>query len=585
MQTNGNPVSAPRRAVGRAVVPSARLPAPVSNPIPVPSWFPGPGLTSAPDPIRPPEPPPVPGRVWGRATVLPPEPELEPGPVPEPEPEPAGTIARGTRFKLALLWSYVVSTGMYVNTALITFILAAILGPEEFGLLWMALVWITLGQILLQHGPTMAVIQQENITERHLDAAFWTTMIGAVIFTVLLAAAAPLWAAFTDLPELLPISLALCAIIPMYALNVIPEAVLRRQMRMKGIAIRYLAAGVISGVTAIACAVAGLGVWSLVVQQVGLTLIVTVTLWALIPWRPRLRRFGQELRDIRGTSAKTLLGAAGDFVVSRADILLMGPIFGPVVVGLFRFAVRIPEMVIDLTARGLRNMALPDLARRADDPAALADRLARLVRIAAVLSIPGLGVVVAAAEPFVLFIGAQWADAAPPLRLLCIAAAVQIVSALFMPALQAAQRPGLPAMMTWVSAALMTGAILVAAQVTAGSGIMDQLLAVATALIGVHTVLALVTGYLVFGRVLRISALPTLLAVVPSLLAALGAAAAGWAVLRLVGDGPPVLVQLLLTGTVATLVAGGLVLALDGQARIWLGMAVRKVRARRVGAA
>jgi PST family polysaccharide transporter len=491
------------------------------------------------------------------------------------------TIARGTRFKPALLWSYVVSTGMYVITALITFVLAAILGPEEYGLLWMALVWVTLAQILLQHGPTMAVIQHEHITDEHLDAAFWSTMIGALAFTVVLAVAAPLWAAFNGVPELTPILLALTPIVPLYALNVIPEAVQRRQMELRGIALRYLTAGLVSGVVAIGCALAGMGVWALVVQQVTLTVIATVLLWLMISWRPRLRPFAQGLRDIRGTSAKTLFGALGDFVVMRADVLLMGVFFGPVVVGLFRFAVRVPEMVVDLTARGLRNVSLPDLARHSDDPAALASRLGRLIRAGAVLSIPALGVAAAATEPFVLFIGDQWAEAVSPMRLLCLASAITIVGALFVPTLQAAQRPGLPAIMTWVSAGLMTGAIFLAARLSTDSGTVDQLLAVAWAMVAVHSVLALVMGYLVFGRVLRVSAWPAIRATIPSVLAGVAALLAGDAVLGLSGSETPLIVRFVVTAGAAGVVAGAVLLSLDREARRWLRMGAHKLGVRR----
>lgn len=488
------------------------------------------------------------------------------------------TIERGTRFKPALLWSYVVSTGMYVITAIITFVLAAILGPEEYGLLWMALVWVTLAQILLQHGPTMAVIQQEQITDDHLDAAFWSTVIGALVFTVVLAVAAPLWAAFNGVPELTPILLALTPIIPLYALNVIPEAVQRRQMDLRGIALRYLTAGLVSGLLAIGCAVAGMGVWALVVQQVSMTAIATVLLWLMISWRPRLRRFAKELRDIRGTSTKTLLGAVGDFVVMRADVLLMGAFFGPVVVGLFRFAVRLPEMVVDLTARGLRNVSLPDLARHSEDPAALADRLGRLMRAGAVLSIPALGIAAATTEPFVLIIGDQWAEAVSPMRLLCLASGLTIVGALFVPTLQAAQRPGLPAIMTWVSAGCMTGGIFLAARLSTGAGTVDQLMAVAWAMVAVHSVLAVVMGYLVFGRVLRVSAWPAVRATIPSVLAGVAAVLAGAAVPELAGRDLPLVVWFLLTGAVSGAVAAAVLLGLDAEARRWLRMAVQKLR-------
>ena len=496
-----------------------------------------------------------------------------------------GQIGRGTRFKPALVWSYVLTTGMYGITALMTFVLAALLGPREFGILWMAIVWVTLAQILLQHGPTMAVLQHEDITDRHLNAAFWSTMAGALLYTGLLAAAAPLWAAVNRVPELTVVCLALTSIVPMYALNVIPEAVLRRRMQMRSVAVRYLSSGLIAGLAGVACALAGLGVWALVVQQVGATLLTTVLLWVVTPWRPRLGRFGRELRDIRGTSLKTLAGAAGSFVAVRADVLVMGAFFGPVVVGLFRFAVRFPEMLVDVTGRGLQTISLPELARRSDDPQALAARLRRLLHGAAVLSVPGLGVVAGTAEPLVLLVGDQWAEAVTPLRLLCVVSALGVLSALLSVALQAAQRPGLPAAVTWLNAPASIAAIYLAAVLSAGRGTAGQLLAVALAVLLVQAPLAGLLGYLTYGRVLRVSAWPTVLATAPSLLAGAAAAAAGAAVPALVGPGPGRVATRVLATAVAGAVAGGLLLALDREVQSSLRRLVGRVGGRATAAA
>lgn len=483
---------------------------------------------------------------------------------------PDATISRGTRFKPALLWSYILSTGTYAITAIMTFILAAILGPHEFGVLWMAIVWVTLAQILLQHGPTMAVIQHEKITDRHLDAAFWSTISGALVFTAVFAATAPLWAAINRLPELTPVCLALAPIVPLYALNVIPEALLRRRMQLRGIALRYLTAGLISGVAGVACAIAGLGVWALVVQQVGMTALSTVMLWLVSPWRPRLRPVWRELREIRGTSIKTLVGGVGDFISMRVDVLLMGVLFGPVVVGLFRFAVRFPEMVVDVTARGLQTVSLPDLARHSEDREALAARLARLVHAGAVFSVPALGILAAAAEPLVLIIGEQWADAVQPLRVLCLVSVLMLLHSLLGAAMQAAQRPGLPAVMTWITAASTGVAILAAALASAGASTVDRLMAVASAMLAVQLPLVGVLGYLTFRRVLRVPAWPTIRAAIPSVLAAGAAVAVGFSVSPVASDYGPI-VGFGWTATVAGVCAALVLLALDREARSWLG--------------
>jgi PST family polysaccharide transporter len=505
--------------------------------------------------------------------------ELSPaGAVAEPELAAGGRIDRGSGFRPALLWSYILSTGTYAITALMTFILAAILGPHEFGVLWMAVVWVTLAQILLQHGPTMAVIQHQNITDRHLDAAFWSTMGGALLFTALLAATAPLWAAVNRLPELTPVCLALAPIVPLYALNVIPEALLRRRLQLRGIALRYLTAGLVAGLAGVACALAGLGVWALVVQQVGMTLLASIMLWAVTPWRPRFRPVRRELREIRGTSVKTLAGGVAVFVSLRIDVLLMGVLFGPVVVGLFRFAVRFPEMVVDVTARGLQTVSLPDLARHSEDPGALAARLRRLVHAGVVFSVPALGVLAAAAEPLVLIIGAQWAESVQPLRLLCLVSVFLLLHSLLGAALQAAQRPGLPAAMTWVTALVTAAAILAAALASTGASTSQKLLTVASAVLLVQLPLTALLGYLTFRRVLHVSAWPTVRAAIPSLLAAGAALVVGVTVEALPELAP--VVQFLLTAAAAGAASAIVLLSLDREARSWLTGGLRRLRSR-----
>jgi O-antigen/teichoic acid export membrane protein len=254
----------------------------------------------------------------------------------------------------------------------------------------------------------------------------------------------------------------------------------------------------------------------------------------------------------------------------------MGVLFGPVVVGLFRFAVRFPEMVVDVTARGLQTVSLPDLARHSEDPAALAARLGRLVHAGVVFSVPGLGVLAAAAEPLVLIIGDQWAESVQPLRLLCLVSVFLLLQSLFGAGLQAAQRPGLPAAMTWVTALATAAAILAAALGTAGGSISEQLLAVASAVLLVQLPLTGVLGYLTFRRVLHVPAWPTVRAAVPSLLAAGAAVLVGLAIPPLPELTP--VVRFLLTATAAGAAAGIVLLSLDREARSWLTSGLQRLR-------
>lgn len=497
-------------------------------------------------------------------------------------PDSAPVLERGdTRLGNALKWSYLFTTGGYAITAILTFVLAAILSPREFGVLTMALVWVSLALVLLQHGPTVAVIQQDDITEDHANAAFWATMAGAVGFCLIFAAIAPIWAAVNGLPELTPVCLALTPMVLITALNVIPDALQRRRMQMRGIAIRVLTANLTGGIAGVTCAVAGLGVWSLVVQQVSTPAVYGTMLWLMTGWRPRFRGpIRQQLRDIRNTSLHTYAGAFGSFLSSRTDVVLMGLFFGPVVIGLYRFAARFAEMVVDLTARGLHQVSLPHLARHGSDKDGFARELGRLMHGVAVLAYPMLGIVAGVAEPLVLFIGDQWAEAAEPLRLLCIVSAIVVLAALFEPAMQAAQRPGVTAVFAWTTTIASGVAIFLAARVSINGGTSQQLMAAAWSMLAVQAGIVLVMGYVIFRRVLRVPMAPVLVAGVPGTLSGVVAAFASAGAYALVDPALNKFFALAVSGTAGVLVAGTVLLALDREVRARVFRIARRLRGR-----
>src|SRR5690606_23294487 len=207
--------------------------------------------------------------------------------------------------------------------------------------------------------------------------------------------------------------------------------VLRRRMQMRGIAVRVMLANVGGGLTAIGCALAGMGVWALIAQQLVWPALYAAMLWPIAGWRPRRGPIRAPLRDMRRTSLQTYGGAVGSYLSSRVDVVLMGTLFGPVVIGLWRFAQRLSELANELTSGGLRLVSLPHLARHGEDTTQLERELSRLVYGAALLTFPALGIIAGVAHPIVLFIGDQWAFAAGPLRVLCVTAAVATIGTIF----------------------------------------------------------------------------------------------------------------------------------------------------------
>lgn len=60
-----------------------------------------------------------------------------------------------------------------------TYVLAAILGPHEFGLVALGLAFVELVQVVVQQGSSTAPVQRERLEQEHLDAAFGRASGGA----------------------------------------------------------------------------------------------------------------------------------------------------------------------------------------------------------------------------------------------------------------------------------------------------------------------------------------------------------------------------------------------------------------------
>jgi PST family polysaccharide transporter len=469
----------------------------------------------------------------------------------------------------AVVWSYVLTLGRFTTTALVTFVMAAYLSPRAYGVMALAMVWVTFAQSLALHGPVQAVIQRKEITDRHFDAAFWTTLGGSTVLAGIFAAAAPIWASLNGAPELTTVCLWLAPSIVLNALIVVPDAIMQRNLLFKRLSMRVLIGGLISGVVGVTAAVAGAGVWALVAQQITQTSVSAILVWVAVPWRPRRGPILQALRDIRSYSLHSVSGFFANFFATRSDALLMGTYFGPVAIGYYRFAIRLTSTVNDAATGGLSQLSLPHLSRYAADRKAFAEQLGRVMHGGSLIALPAFGILIPCSRDLLAFIGPQWAESRPALIVLCVAGTCIGVGTILGAAIQAAGRPGIIAAMGWTQA-VITGTALVTIGIHYRHGAQTtQVFAIALAYM-VLAILDLIASVIIAFRViLKQPAWPAVVPSLPALFASLVAIAAGFAVDRLSWvDSAAPFVGLVIIGLCSGVAAAAVLLAFDRDVRV-----------------
>ncbi|MEV4626240.1 lipopolysaccharide biosynthesis protein [Micromonospora sp. NPDC049523] len=483
------------------------------------------------------------------------------------------------RVRSAIGWSYLLTAGRVGSSIVVTFLLAKLLGPNEFGLVAMATVFITIAQTIIQQGLVSAIVQRDKLTPEHLDAAFGVTLLAGLGVGALTALLSPLWSLVNGDPDgLTAVCLALSPLVLLQGLAIVPEAVLRRELQFRSVAIRTLLAAAISGIVGISLALAGAGIWALVAQQLATSVVSLIVLWTVCPWRPSRRPRLGAIRDLWAFSAHSANAGLGLMLSSKADIIFTGIFFGPVATGIYRLAARLPDMLVDVTVRSLQQVALPSLSRLQEDRRLFAVHLTKLQHLGAIAGLPVLGVLAATASPLVGFLGPDWAGTEIPLRLLCLFGVINVYGVLLGPALQAIGQPAKLAAILWTRGILGVATLAAVGTLLDGRNDVTEASAVAIAGIGMQLVVNAVSIWVTVRQAIGASVIRFLAPTLPALLAAGGAALTPLATDRIGVDDLHPLLGVFVLGAAAGLVAATLLLSTDRRARQLIFTRLRRPR-------
>jgi PST family polysaccharide transporter len=416
-----------------------------------------------------------------------------------------------TSIRRPLAWSAAMSWGQRGLTSVFTFVIAALLGPHDFGIVAMALVFVNIVEGILEQGIGTALIQRRNLEDDHLHSAFWLNVAWSFVLIAGCIAISGPWAELMDEPELAEVIKVLSVTILMGGLAIVQLSLLARRLEFKKLALRANVAALCGGLTGITLAALGEGVWALVGQQLCTSFIALVLAWPLGRYVPRMRFSARHTKEILSFSAPVFLANMGGLVSRRADVLLMGVFFSSATVGIYRLADRFVDLVLEVTMQPVGAVALPHFSRLRFDPDALRAGVATCMRVAAVAVIPAMFVLAGSSDELLDVMGESWDGLATTISLLCIAGVVKAVALFTAPLLFALDHPRLRAAIVWGLAAVSAAAVVIAGSILEGSDLEDVLRGMAGSRALVYVLVFLPVSILVitrmaglpFGRILR----------------------------------------------------------------------------------
>ena len=311
----------------------------------------------------------------------------------------------------------------------ISVLLARLLTPEAFGLVGMIVVFTGFASLFADAGFGAALVQREEIEERHLSSVFWLQAGLGILLTLMLAAIAPLVAQFYGEPVLEVLTMFVAIQFTIESLGTVQTALFRRKMDFKKITIVKLVATVVSGGVAIDLALLDYGVWSLVWQTVLNTTADVAAVWILSSWYPQFLFRRSAIRELLSYSGNLLGFNAINYWTRNSDDLLIGRYVGSAGLGIYNRAYETMMLPIYLIRGIIGEVMFPTLSRLQKDVDHVRRVYLRATRTIGFISIPMMCGLMVVAESFVLALfGPKWEAVVPVLRVLCLIGIKQPVS-------------------------------------------------------------------------------------------------------------------------------------------------------------
>jgi PST family polysaccharide transporter len=318
----------------------------------------------------------------------------------------------GQRVFRSIMWSLASNWGRQAASLLVLLVLARVLDAAEFGLFAIAAAITAAIQVYLNDGLSEALLQRAELQPEHLDTAFWLNGAVGTILALALAAVAPLLASLFGDPELGPLIQALSLCLVLGSLAAVPQAVLRRRLEYRLLAMRSFIAVTGGGVVGVAMALRGYGVWSLAGQQLTENTVGLLVLADLGGWQPRLRWSTRRARELMPYTASIAASRGVMFLYYQIDRLLIGYFLGPVEVGIYNLAQRVLTTVQALVTDSMSTVTLAALCRLQNEPDEMRAFFLTALEAAALVTLPAfIGVAAVAPELIPLLFGAQWVAA------------------------------------------------------------------------------------------------------------------------------------------------------------------------------
>ena len=311
-----------------------------------------------------------------------------------------------------------------------TIVLTRLLGPEVFGVFATGMFWVGLLSLRSKFGLAYAGLRRPELDGELLGSYYRLDLLLAVV-SLMLGILAAILLPYLGFPY--PQQVSYVIVIMMIA-DVTPALVgplslaLEKEMQFSRLTLIYVVTTFITYVLAVVLALAGAGLWSLLIMNLTNVVLTTLGIYGVCRWRLpqvfRLRwRFRRPLAGqlVRQGVPIGLANMGTTNVVNQYDNFLIGTLVGTTTLGYYDRAYRLSQWPNILLTQVLARVGFITFARVQNDLARLTHAMRLSLWVITTLGVPiALVLAFGASEVVEILYGPAWAASSFFLRFLAV---------------------------------------------------------------------------------------------------------------------------------------------------------------------
>ena len=332
--------------------------------------------------------------------------------------------------------------------AVLTVLLRRFLGPAASGTFDLAYTPYKLLDTFRSFGTGPALVYEHTMSNELADTAWTINMIAAVLITLLAQIVAEPVARYYGHPAIETVVRVLSIAYVFGSLTSVHYFLLLRDLNFRARSVPPIGQVVAAGTVAVLFALWGFGVGSLVAREVASAAAGAALLWAVHPFRPRVRLVPQLARRLLGYGVWVGGGLALLYLAQNADLFIGGRLIRSTgAIGFYTTSWTLAFMVAGILTVLVGNVVFPTLSRLQHDVVELRAKLLNGLQQVSLVLCPA-SVLLACLAPVIIVpvLGAKFApyrDLFAVLTLLALYAALRTLLAVFFEGYKAIGKPWL----------------------------------------------------------------------------------------------------------------------------------------------